>query len=1103
MSEDNNKNLPSIDDFSENPEELPSVDEFLKEEELPSVEEFVEEEKQELIVEEKIEEPITEAMDLTEIVRLVNDVRDSIPDIPEIKSYDSELQELSENLEQLKNSIPKVPEVKYYDTEVEAICEQIDLVREEVKNLPEVKYYDEQLNLIEEKIQNLPEPKYYDGEIEAICEAIDKVREEIPTFPKWVNEVNEVPDFSWIGKTFSVIDDDFVKVGDHIKDLKTKFDSDLEELTENLDLKDFEQRIKIDELNKAKDKIYEELKEAAIKIWAHHDEFKDDDRKLKKSILSKLNETRQNIEKQISELDNKSYESDKNLKGYFEGLKEEIANLPEVKYYDDNITELKKDLYNLDKKYKDTSTNIAELYKIVEEIKGGQEELKEGLLNEPPTYAQSVGGPPDPLTPLGKKFATLEDLSKNYTLFVNRVQQQLATFGGGGAVRVDTMDDVGISTYAIGSELGIATGSLLIYDENLKLVGIASTALGGSTGVGGTDFISGIAATFSSKVTTDFLAGIAATFSGNVTVGGTITYQDVTHQDVLGIGTFQQGVQILNNGLSVNTGIVTVVPPSGIGTVTIGAGDTSLVVDGDARVIGILTVGRASITIDGDNNQVTVGLVTITNSEVVLGENVTINASATGINSAPNVLYVAKDGNDSNNGTSIDNAFLTIKAAVGIATSETTIKVLAGNYVEDNPITLPAFSAVIGDDLRTVKVLPSNTTQDIFHVNKGTKLANMTFSGHVSPSAAVAFPTAGATNVGGGKWKGPYVQNCTSDTTTGTGIRIDGDLAVKTKSMNVDAFTQYNQGGVGVAVTNEGYAQLVSVFTICCDQAITAHKGGQADVANSNCSFGTLGLVADGIGSQQFIGTVTSEAEAAQDNITVNIGEETTRPYDGQVVFFDRLYQSVETITVGSGGTGYTSTPSVTIGAPSGPNGETATAFATLEGESVASITIISSGSQYESTPEIVISGPNVGVNTATATLGMAPTYYTINSSTPVTSGITTLTLAENLINTVGVGSTTFFFQQSKIVASSHTFEYIGSGNTITLATPKRGGVTIQENEVVTTNGGNVVYTSTDQSGNFRIGDELQINQTTGTISGRSFSKSLFSEMTPFILALS
>ena len=42
-------------------------------------------------------------------------------------------------------------------------------------------------------------------------------------FPKWVNEVNEVPDFSWIGKTFSVIDDDFVKVNDTIEGLRGKF----------------------------------------------------------------------------------------------------------------------------------------------------------------------------------------------------------------------------------------------------------------------------------------------------------------------------------------------------------------------------------------------------------------------------------------------------------------------------------------------------------------------------------------------------------------------------------------------------------------------------------------------------------------------------------------------------------------------------------------------------------------------------------------------------------------------------------------------------------------------------------------------------------------
>ena len=51
-------------------------------------------------------------------------------------------------------------------------------------------------------------------------------------------------------------------------------------------------------------------------------------------------------------------------------------------------------------------------------------------------------------------------------------------------------------------------------------------------------------------------------------------------------------------------------------------------------------------------------------------------------------------------------------------------------------------------------------------------------------------------------------------------------------------------------------------------------------------------------------------------------------------------------------------------------------------------------------------------------------------------------------------------------------------------------------------NGGLVVYTSTDQGGNFRIGEGVAINQLTGTISGAFYSKSLFSTITPFILAL-
>ena len=1055
---------------------LPSIDEYLVEEDLPSVEDYIEVEEEE--VEEKIEETVEpevveSTVDLTEILHLISDVRKDIPEIPEIKYYDDQLEALCEVIDQLREDIPEVPEVKYYDDELEAVCDQIDQVKEfietKIDELPEVKYYDEQVQNIEDRIDsviqevaNLPEPKYYEDDLLSIKEDIEKVKESIPKFPKWVNEVNEVPDFSWIGKTFSVIDDDFVKVHDTIDTLAERVKLNIKSFEEDIEKKHFETATDLknttDELTEEfldqKEKIWKELSKFSLKVWEYQRESKDDDRKLKKQIKGEYNQLKTQIEQRLVKYNIDNVKTDELLLQYYNDLKEEVTNLPEVRYYDEDIRHLKSD--------------IASLRSLVQSIKNEQKDLNEGLqhlnevaLEEPHDVPQSVGGPQDPLTPIDQKFATFKDLKEHYQIFINRIQSQLSAVGGGGAGRIPDLDDVDF-------DAGIGTGKLLIYNGG-KWVGIASTALGGGgTGVASTDFISGIAITMTTGNFT------------NVNVAGTITYDDVTHVDSLGIGTFR-------SGLIVNTGTAT----------------TALVVNGDARIVGLLTVGSASVTIDGDNNTITTGIVTISNSSVTIGDNVTINAGATGINSAPNVFYVAKDGNDDNNGTSIDNAKLTIKSAVSVASSGSVIKVMSGNYVEDNPIELPAFSAIVGDDLRTCKVLPNNATSDIFHVNKGCKLQNMTFSGHLSPAAAVAFPSGGATNVGGGKWKGPYVQNCTSDTTTGTGIRIDGDLAVKTKSMNVDAFTQYNQGGVGVAVTNEGYAQLVSVFTICCDKAITCHAGGQADVANSNCSFGTLGLVADGKGDLQFIGTCTSAADAAQDNVTINVGTTTTRPYDGQIVFFGELFESVESITVGSGGTGYTSTPTVTVADPTGASGETATAFATLEGESVASITIISSGSQYQTTPTVTISDPDVGSNGATATAVMAPIYYTINSSTPIVSGITTLTLEENLINSVGVGTSVHFFQQSKIIASSHTFEYIGAGNTITEATPKRGGVTIQANEVTKTNGGNVVYTSTDQSGNFRIGDDLQINQNTGTISGRAFSRSLFTEMTPFILALS
>ena len=74
----------------------------------------------------------------------------------------------------------------------------------------------------------------------------------------------------------------------------------------------------------------------------------------------------------------------------------------------------------------------------------------------------------------------------------------------------------------------------------------------------------------------------------------------------------------------------------------------------------------------------------------------------------------------------------------------------------------------------------------------------------------------------------------------------EADIGV-TGSMSVDSYTQFNQAGTGVSITNGAYAQLVSIFTIC-DDSIFTGSGGQWDITNSNSSFGTLGLVSDGVG---------------------------------------------------------------------------------------------------------------------------------------------------------------------------------------------------------------------------------------------------------------
>jgi hypothetical protein len=406
------------------------------------------------------------------------------------------------------------------------------------------------------------------------------------------------------------------------------------------------------------------------------------------------------------------------------------------------------------------------------------------------------------------------------------------------------------------------------------------------------------------------------------------------------------------------------------------------------------------------------------------------------------------------------------------------------------------------------KVISANSSGDTFTVNTGVSTI-----AHTYVSGGVVFPpySKGV----GPITQGPYVRNCTNFVPKSIGMKVDGftaepgdrdDIGV-TGSMSVDSYTQYNQGGIGVSITNGAYAQLVSIFTICDDIAIYTASGGQCDITNSNSSFGTYGLISEGVGDQtsksiyRYSGKVLQDAGRGQNEIIIS-GVGTNRPYDGQSIYFDTLYKTVSTIRVTNGGSGYLLAPRVTIDSPTGPNGITAQATSTIVNGSVTEITVITNGTQYVSAPNITIAPPPSGTTATAEVDALEPLYYTVQSATLPSAGISTVSLTQNLNNTVSSGSTAYFSRVSLQLASSHAFEFIGAGNAIEGARPAQGGVTIQENEVVQTNGGLVVFTSTDQAGNFRIGDGVVINQATGSISGRDFTKALFTTMTPFILAL-
>ena len=669
---------------------------------------------------------------------------------------------------------------------------------------------------------------------------------------------------------------------------------------------------------------------------------------------------------------------------------------------------------------------------------------------------------------------------------------------------------------------------------------------------------------------------------GNLNSGGSGTFAGrLDVNDTQGSTSPTDGAAVIDGGL----GVAENINSGGSGTFagrldvddqqdSTSTGTGALVVDGGAGIAKNLNVGQ-NIKVGG-NLELDAQLLDFFNSNGVgvcktdyrlssfnvSGVGVGVSWRPSGVQTK-RTLWVSKNGCDTNSGLLEGDAKYTVAAAAAIAQEGDTIKVRSGVYRENNPIGLRTDVAVTGEDLRLVTIVPNNTNKDVFHVRRGCLVENLSFAGATITTnhprcGGVAFPptqasvssgldfqaVSGYTALGpanegaAGRWKSPYVRNCTNFMTGSIGMKINGDHADAAftgtndggqdlKSMVCDSYTQYNEAGIGVSISNNGYAQLVSIFTIGCEIGIGVSSGGQCDLTNSNSSFGLKGLVADGYGDIEFTGTTSGTSDAQSDSIistnTKDSGNNIRIPFDGQGVYFEldmnnyddttstatvsaplQVIRSIEVINGGNDGDySVGSPPIITLNeTPQGPESILPEFSPNVSvAGTITSVDVINSGRNFLPTQNL---SAVVSSGSATFRVNTDPILFTVSEATESSdvTGISTVTFNEFIPYQVFNSTPVKFVRLSRIITSSHSFEYIGAGTDINTSNPFQGGKPIPENEVIAINGGQIPFTSTDQKGNFRIGDGLTIDQTTSTIRGRDFNRAIQAQLTPLILAL-
>ena len=274
---------------------------------------------------------------------------------------------------------------------------------------------------------------------------------------------------------------------------------------------------KVDELKKQLEDVSSSLNESLTEVVDNNVNIV--------SLQTQYNEVIEKLNKKIERVKEEFSNEVKALRKSHSNLSTEITIL-EKRQKGIKLSDLREDIIvdvqNLLKG--DVLDNIKHLEERVNIINEKHVKVLTESYNEPPSVKNS-----DPLTPLDKNFVNLQDFQEHYRLFLTRIQRQLSTLGGGGAVLVSDLDDVERSTAQV-------NGKYLRYNST-KGKWEGADASGGGGGGGISNVVEDTSPQLGGNLD---LNNKNITGTGNISITGNA---NVSTLNVVGVSTFNEDVQ--------------------------------------------------------------------------------------------------------------------------------------------------------------------------------------------------------------------------------------------------------------------------------------------------------------------------------------------------------------------------------------------------------------------------------------------------------------------------------------------------------------------------------------------------------------------------------